>query len=908
MSEALIKFLKRVFDIREGEFSRASLMQLNIFLIVSTLLIVKPTVNGLFLSEMGVEALPVAFVLVAVFAVIISTLYARFLGNVSLNQILIGTLVGSVFLFIFFGFLLHFQVVNGWVLYALYTWVAIFGVLTASQFWILANVVFNAREAKRLFGFIGAGAIAGGIFGGYITTLLAESIGSENLPFLAAGLLVFCIPINTTIWKRYALGTQTKFQRRKKIAKTNHPIQLIRRSPHLSYLAGIIGISVIVAKLVDYQFSAIAAARIEDPDELTAFFGFWFSNFNVISLAVQLLLTRKLVGTLGVGKSLFFLPVTILIGAVLVFFVPELWAAIFIKTSDGSLKQSVNKAAVELLSLPIPIETKKKTKTFIDLVVDSVATGLSGLILIFLVNGLDLSTQAISVMIVVLIGGWLYLVLKIRNSYLQSFRLNVLQPKNNEGKLLDLRKDSVVSGIRKTLEKGTEGQIISMLRKMRNQPDERFVKDLVKLLHNPSNKVKEEAIRVLYYLKSQNLIDQILPFTKYPVQKIKIAAFDYLISRSPDPAGSFMTDYLNDPDYKVRTAALVSLAEESQDNPILKYKFQLENRLQTAYQELAAIADSDRRDFHKIGLIKAIGIARIPSLFFVLDEFFEDENIKVARQAIISAGETLNQYFLPALINALGIRNRAESARTALIYFGPEIVKVLSADIGESDRKHQTLQHISLVVEHFGIQEAADLLFQFLKNEDSRVRLSALRSLNRLKTNYPYLHFYEKDLVPHLFKEAKLYQDTLTTLYVQLHAVNPKQSEAQQAKIHAVRQRLIQLLETKLDQGLERLFRLLGLKYPPEEVISIYQNIQSQQPDLRANAIDYLDNLLDAGLKKILMPIVETAMLDSISEEAIRDLNLKIPDEMDCYKALLASKDEEVLLAVQQLISYLEAP
>src|SRR5690606_8394094 len=120
----------------------------------------------------------------AIFAVIISTVYARFLGRIPLKTIILTTLYSSVFLFILFGILLRFNLVGGWILYVFYIWTAIFAVLTASQFWILANIVFNVREAKRLFGYIGAGVIAGGIFGGYLTTLLAEPIGSENMIFL----------------------------------------------------------------------------------------------------------------------------------------------------------------------------------------------------------------------------------------------------------------------------------------------------------------------------------------------------------------------------------------------------------------------------------------------------------------------------------------------------------------------------------------------------------------------------------------------------------------------------------------------------------------------------------------------------------------------------------------------------
>ncbi len=125
-------------------------------------------------------------------------------------------------------------------------------------------------------------------------------------------------------------------------------------------------------------------------------------------------------------------------------------------------------------------------------------------------------------------------------------------------------------------------------------------------------------------------------------------------------------------------------------------------------------------------------------------------------------------------------------------------------------------------------------------------------------------------------------------------------------QINDSRKHLIQLLETRLDNNLERIFRLLGLKYPPEDLISIYETIQSHQPDFRANVIEYLDNLLEPGLKKVLIPIVETALLDAISEAAIRELNLKIPDEKQCYRLLLSSGDEDVKSAVQNLLDKLE--
>ncbi len=324
-------------------------MQFYIFLIISTLLIVKPTVNGLFLARFGVEQLPFAFIMVAIVAAIVSFAYSRLLTRISLYKLNISTLIISVISLVVFGFFLNFNFFESAVLYIFYIWVAIFALLATSQFWVLANMVFNPREAKRLFGFVGSGAIAGGIFGGYLTTLLAENLGSENLPFVCAVILTVCIPITRSVWKNHVLDVIPKFERRRTIVRDSvRPWQLIARSRHLTYIAVIVGLSVMVAKLVDYQFSGIASRLIPDADELTAFFGFWFSTFNVISLFIQLFLTRRMVGTFGVGTSLFFLPVMILSAAVILLIFPGLlMAAIFLKMADGGLKQSINKASME---------------------------------------------------------------------------------------------------------------------------------------------------------------------------------------------------------------------------------------------------------------------------------------------------------------------------------------------------------------------------------------------------------------------------------------------------------------------------------------------------------------------------------------------------------------------------------
>ena len=38
-----------------------------------------------------------------------------------------------------------------WVYYLLYAWVGVFGILTTSQFWLLAGEILDAAQARRIF-------------------------------------------------------------------------------------------------------------------------------------------------------------------------------------------------------------------------------------------------------------------------------------------------------------------------------------------------------------------------------------------------------------------------------------------------------------------------------------------------------------------------------------------------------------------------------------------------------------------------------------------------------------------------------------------------------------------------------------------------------------------------------------
>ena len=169
--------LRKLVDLREGEGARAAFMIGYIYLIIFSYLILKPMTRSLFVKNLGPEQLPFAYMLVALVVGIVAVLYARLAAKIRLDRLINGTTIFLMSNLLLFWWLLTAGIKSPFLYFGLWIWASIYGVLTVSQFWLLANYVFNPREAKRIFPLLAAAAIAGGISGGYFTRAVVKQIG-----------------------------------------------------------------------------------------------------------------------------------------------------------------------------------------------------------------------------------------------------------------------------------------------------------------------------------------------------------------------------------------------------------------------------------------------------------------------------------------------------------------------------------------------------------------------------------------------------------------------------------------------------------------------------------------------------------------------------------------------------------
>jgi AAA family ATP:ADP antiporter len=370
-----------------------------------------------------------------------------------------------------------------------------------------------------------------------------------------------------------------------------------------------------------------------------------------------------------------------------------------------------------------------------------------------------------------------------------------------------------------------------------------------------------------------------------------------------------MANYLHHEDYTVRGAALLCAARESRNNRRLRKIFQVEETIHEQLKQVEhfSVKDPEQAGFTRSNCARVIGAAGILNLHPLLGESMKDPAPEVKKAAILGTGESRDPDFISPLVQFLGNQDLRETAREALQQFGLTAIPTLVAAMEDSSAEIQIRENIPRVIAAMGLQESVDVLVNHLEYPDPVVRFEIIRSLNHLRASHPFLNFDEKFIGERILEEAREYVSILAVLYTYTRdSVQKFSSHQQEEKIYIARRNLIQALEKQLDRNLERIFRLLGLKYPPQDIYNAYLGIQSKETDLRASAVEFLDSLLDPDLKRLIIPILEATMADTLVRQTLKLFDLKPPSEKECLTMLLSGSHDELKIHALYLIARLK--
>jgi AAA family ATP:ADP antiporter len=227
--------------------------------------------------------------------------------------------------------------------------------------------------------------------------------------------------------------------------------------------------------------------------------------------------------------------------------------------------------------------------------------------------------------------------------------------------------------------------------------------------------------------------------------------------------------------------------------------------------------------------------------------------------------------FISILIKYLNKHTVRKYARSALAEYEDEAIGSLKEILANENADYQLRLAIPKVLSLIGTQESVNLLLDNLNQEDLSLRFQMLRGLNRLRTNFPYLKFGENRIRNSILRESKNYHKICAYLSnKELSNSQNIQDVSDHVKAEKALDLLVSLLNERLDNTLERIFRLLGLKYSPGDMYNAYRAIISNNQDLRANAVEFLENILDPNLKRIIISIIEYSTNPVSAEEEFK--------------------------------------
>ncbi len=836
-------FFRRAIDIRTGEYGRTGLMFSCMFLLIAAYVVMKAVRDSLFLYKFGVGQLPLVYILVALFSGLVAWLYARGFRRVPISAQLHATFFAGAAALLAFRLALS----SGapWLFYALYLWVSGYGLLTVAQSWLFANHIFTTREAKRLFGVIGAGAILGGTLGGLLTTALTAFVGTEGLLVVAAGGYAACSGIVALLDRM----TRTAIPAQAAVASSTDAADLREGTSslsgfagyrgHLAMIAGLIALGEVVATLVDYQFKAIVREAYPSKDALTAFLGTFYAGLGVVSFLVQLLTTGLVVQTLGLGAVLLSLPVTLLGGSLAVVASPGFIPVALLKLSEGSFRYSVNKAGLELLYVPLPWTIKTKAKAFIDSVTERTAGGIGGLVLLVATGVFSFTVSQLSLIAIGLLACWIPLAALSQKRYLEALRAGLqTQRLDSWPAPMNLSEARTVSLLIRRLLDADEAGTLAVLKILERTDVTPYVPALMELAGRPGPVAKAAAIHLLAESRDARALPMMEAAVRDADLAIRVNAMRFVCAAKgcPDP---LIEGWLASDEPRIMGGAVVCALGHARE-PLQRQ----------GEQVLAAMASAGGPDGKPLRLEAARALAWIepPSSIHtdLLISLLRDADPTIAKAALLSAAQLKPAEAVPTIVSAVLRHEISGEAGDTLTRYGPSVLPLFDRAGDDPAQPVELRRRLPRVVAAIGGPEAAVWLMGRLDEPDRVARYQVVKALNKLRAREPSLSFDPLHIEQRLLIEIREHDHLLAMRQVPLPVETAPSSRL-----------FRQALTERMGDNLKLIFRLLGLLFPIKDIHAAYYGVTAGEARARDHAVEFLDSLLPATLKQSLIPLVD---------------------------------------------------
>ncbi len=849
-----------VFGIHPGEGGLAWLFFLNFLVLTTVHFAAKSVRQATFIDSLGAANLPWVYLAVAVISFPVLVLYSRLAARIQLPMLILAStllhVIGLVAFFVLFG------LGQGWVAVAYYIWLGMAFAIAVSQFWTYANQVFDPRQARRLFSFIGAGGLLGSVLGGTMAVNVTRVLGTRYT-LLGAAAVLLAVPLMIVLIERQykPVAVVPDRGRNIRLEEARGGLRTLRGSRLLGLIAMLMLATVTIGQLVQWQFYWYVEKNTSLLDQRTSVIGFSFILMGIAGFLFQLIFTGRIHRVLGVGAGMRVLPGTVAVTQLAVVLAvgsagvyPLVWVLFL---AEGSLRHSVDQATRELLFLPVAENLRVRAKAFIDVFVQRFGKGAAAILILLTLEFLP--PACVGVLTLVLAVAWLFLTFRARREYVTAFREGLKSGTLQPDAAIDPTDVKTVTTLVQSLGSPDPRKVLHSLDLLADSGEGRLVPPL--LLHHDSAEVRRRTLEVL---ASTNRVDA-APLVERAMSDadagVRTGAMRTLAVLRGEHAAKLALERIDDPDSHVRATAVASLLAAGGCDA--------GKRAEEVLAELARDDDPSVR----ADTVAALGQVADPIAVDVIIAMLYDRNLAVVKAAISAVRQRVarsgaNPLYATILISLMGNRRLKHEARTALVAQGENAIKPLVLFMRSPDEQIWVRRAVPKTIALIGAQSGADALLDNLGDGDAVVMSKIVEAMVYMRTRNPAISFKRRTITQHLSREAAYYVRLLADLWAvsslrEARLDGPLAVWQKDGRVPTLPQ---QLLAQRMARSVNNIFGLLELINNPEDVRAAQRSLLSDQPKMRARALEYLDNTLSGSVRRDVFAVID----DAPPEEKLR--------------------------------------
>lgn len=250
--------------------------------------------------------------------------------------------------------------------FVFYVWVSVFNLFALSVFWSFLADIFKSGQGKQYFGRVMMGATLGAIAGPTLTSILDARIGTAQLLLVSILMLQLAVVCFHRLNQTGLIPAAQKKKEKGLGGGLWDGARTVWESPYLRNICLYLLLFLVSSGFLYRLKAEYAYEFFEDRDARRAFYSNIEVLSNVLTLALQFLVTGKLLQKIGVGFTLAILPVLTMFA----FGALGLWTTLTTIAIADVLRRAGNyalaKPAREVLFTVVPTAQKYKSKSFLD--------------------------------------------------------------------------------------------------------------------------------------------------------------------------------------------------------------------------------------------------------------------------------------------------------------------------------------------------------------------------------------------------------------------------------------------------------------------------------------------------------------------------------------------------------------